>query len=176
MVLLIWLIIAIVFGVIGANVARNKGKDAAAWGIICFLLPFAVIFLLASSSQSLPLESPAEDLDQKWAALVRYDPEIRAAAEQVAPYGPLATSMLRDLYTAVQNKAALPSIISDIINSAKTTGLAPLVPSGFAQIEQISGVPIYGNNRGQFWLNGQTFGDKSTARVYARVLSKKSGN
>ena len=176
MLLLLWFAIAVAFGFIGASVARNKGKEPAAWGLICFLIPIAIVFLLASSEKSSSDPVSEDDANNKWDALSRYDPEIRSATNQLAVYGPDAIAAFQKIFSSVQNKAAIPEIVSDIIIAAKASQLTSLLaPPGFKRIGEHAGVEIYGNGR-QFWLNGQTFTSRDTAEIYAKVLRKSARN
>ena len=53
MALVIVLMIWVVAGVIGAFVARSKGRSAVGWFIICFLFPIGVLILLALPNERL---------------------------------------------------------------------------------------------------------------------------
>ena len=174
MLLVLWFVIAVAFGFMGASVARNKGKEPAAWGLICFLIPISIVVLLASNGSSRSGTASSADVDIKWDALLRYDPEIRSAANQLAAYGPDALAAFQRIFSTVENKAAIPEIVSDIITAAKASQLTSLLaPPGFKRVGEHAGVEIYGNGR-QFWLNGQIFTSKETALIYANVLSKRA--
>ncbi|WP_454700900.1 hypothetical protein [Agrobacterium burrii] len=67
----------------------------------------------AMQPQAAPVPATNADTD-RWAALARYDDEIRAAVEQVRPYGSNALDRLRTTYLALNDKAKLPTIIADI--------------------------------------------------------------
>ena len=53
MALVILLMIWVIAGVIGAFVARSKGRSAVGWFIICFLFPIGVLILLALPNERL---------------------------------------------------------------------------------------------------------------------------
>jgi hypothetical protein len=58
--------------------------------------------------------APASIADDKWTALITYDPDIKNAFEIAMVRGQGAVAFLRDVYAKVDNKAALPNIIADI--------------------------------------------------------------
>lgn len=43
---LLYIIVGVVAGVIGANMAKDRGQNPALWFVICFLVPIAIIGLL----------------------------------------------------------------------------------------------------------------------------------
>ncbi|WP_164821930.1 PLDc N-terminal domain-containing protein [Sinorhizobium medicae] len=43
---IIYLILAVVFAVIGSEMAKSRNRDAAAWALICALLPLLGIVAL----------------------------------------------------------------------------------------------------------------------------------
>lgn len=164
--LVIYLIVGLISGLIGASVAGAKGKNSAAWGVICFFLPIALLFLFMSKDEA-PAATVAGLAD--WDTLVKYDPDLRSAYEQVAPLGPDAIRMLHDIYSKVQNKAALPSIVADIVKSAQTSHLLPI---GFSLVESVNGMSV-GQRGKEYWAGGQIFTSLSTAKAYAKALAKR---
>lgn len=64
-----------------------------------------------------PVPAEHDRDDEKWAALTKYDDEIRAAVEQLKPFGPGAIGKLRSAYLALNDKTKLPAIVRDIQES-----------------------------------------------------------
>ncbi|MDR6100567.1 hypothetical protein QE369_000745 [Agrobacterium larrymoorei] len=51
---------------------------------------------------------------ERWAALAKYDEDIRQAVTQVQPLGSAAIDRLRTTYLALNDKSKLPVIVADI--------------------------------------------------------------
>jgi hypothetical protein len=64
-----------------------------------------------------PVPAEHDRDDEKWAALTKYDDEIRAAVEELQPLGPVAIRKLRSAYLALNDKTKLPAIVRDIQES-----------------------------------------------------------
>jgi hypothetical protein len=65
-----------------------------------------------------PLEDPV--VAERWAALVRYDDEIRAAAEQLIPFGNVWVEELgRAFFALAENREYLPKIVTRLLEDAK---------------------------------------------------------
>jgi hypothetical protein len=63
---------------------------------------------------------------EKWDKLLRCDDEIRAAAEQLQPYGDFWVRVLGQVYFALnEDRKHLPSIVSRLVEKAKEDGLQP---------------------------------------------------
>jgi hypothetical protein len=57
---------------------------------------------------------------EKWDALVKYDPEISAAAEKLRPYGRAWTDKLgRDYFALQEDRKYLPSIVDRLFEEAE---------------------------------------------------------
>jgi hypothetical protein len=75
----------------------------------------------SSSTASLP--PPSESFDRKrWLSLVRYDDELRTAAETVRPYGQKWEDELAEEYLQINDKAYLSKIVERIVSEAKVQG------------------------------------------------------
>jgi hypothetical protein len=141
MIFIIAIVVGIVCAFIGAEMAKNRGRDAAVWAVICFLFPIVGILALAiaggdgrhpvqsvTNSQSkygnqldatavsnaLPAASPLSSASQAWKTLKEFDIEIRQAAEALSPFGVDAEERLAKAYLAVSDKALLPSMVAKI--------------------------------------------------------------
>lgn len=59
--------------------------------------------------------APAANGDaEKWAALAKYDDDVRKAVEQLQPLGTAAITKLRTTYLALNDKTKLAAIVADI--------------------------------------------------------------
>lgn len=57
---------------------------------------------------------------KRWNALVRYDDEIRAAADALRPYGEQwITALGRDFFALNEDRAYLPNIVSRLLSEAR---------------------------------------------------------
>jgi hypothetical protein len=65
-------------------------------------------------------EGQKNDVSDRWNALVKYDDEIRAAAEKLRPFGDSWVSKLGQAYFALnEDRKYLPSIVSQLIEEAE---------------------------------------------------------
>lgn len=91
-----------------------------------FAPPAAPGFMPPQMGYQPPTPGLAPELRQKWAALQKYDDEIRAAAETLRPFGPWYVERLGAEYLAVGDKAYLPRILAAVRAEAEAThGPAP---------------------------------------------------
>ena len=66
------------------------------------------------------IQPPAVAYDKgKWKTLVKYDPDIRLAAQRVRPFGDAYEDELAEAYLQVNDKAYLESIVKKIIEDAQ---------------------------------------------------------
>jgi len=56
-----YLIVAIIVGITGAIVASNKGRNGVGWFVLCFLIPIAILPLLALESAKTSNEKHRRD-------------------------------------------------------------------------------------------------------------------
>ncbi|MDX0889749.1 hypothetical protein GOE07_02310 [Sinorhizobium medicae] len=136
---IIYLILAVVFAVIGSEMAKSRNRDAAAWALICALLPLLGIVALAvagsakaqtpyspTTRNEQPLQiSPAKveveskKYDEgKWLALLDVDDEIADAAKDVESYGAGYVDEFAEKYLALGDKSYLESLKAKIIARA----------------------------------------------------------
>ena len=78
------ILLAPVFGMIGAAMARSRNRNAIAWGIACFITGiFGIItLLLVGTDPSLAARIPTPDM-KRWNTLLEVDADIAAAAAKV---------------------------------------------------------------------------------------------
>lgn len=126
--------VAIVCGVVGASMAKSRGKDSALWFLICAFFPIIGILALAVSGEDPPTRSsqgltqasasPVQTVRSEtkitavdtaaWKALREYDADIASAVAAIGVYGRDAEERLATAYLAVSDKNLLPAIISKI--------------------------------------------------------------
>lgn len=108
-----YFLVAITAALASYVVAHRKGLNAVgwAWASLFLLVPAVILPFVRTRRASAP---PAGIPDANWHALLAYDPEIKAAAARLAPFGAPALDDLRRAWEAVPNKGALPEMVSDI--------------------------------------------------------------
>lgn len=109
-ILIVYIVVGVIFAVIGAKMARSRQRDPAIWAVICFLFPLIGVLALAlagSASGASVGGDMSADLGKKWSVLVELDPEIRAAAERVRAKGMRYEALLAQKYMAINDKAYL---------------------------------------------------------------------
>lgn len=129
---------------------------------------------VSNPSVAIPPPIPATpSADSRWENLVRYDPDIGAAVNRLAVYGPSAVERLRNIYSDIQDKAALPSIVSDIEVEFDPGNSPNAIPLGFQQVAERAGVPIYSNGK-TFHVDGNSFNLLENAKAYALFVSRRT--
>lgn len=128
----LYLIIGIVFAVIGSSMARSRQRDAALWAVICFLFPLIGVLALAlagPASGASAGNTISNELVKKWSVLVELDPDIRAAAERVRTRGAPYEALLAQKYMAIGDKAYLKAAEEAVLRQAEQDeqNPAPLV-------------------------------------------------
>lgn len=94
------------------NLARHKGLDPYRWSVICLLFFPALLALVLAKRRQRVGDTPA--FREQWETLAAYDPDIRAAVEQLSTLGPAAVDQFRLSYADVQTKEAIPLILADL--------------------------------------------------------------
>ncbi|MBX9925700.1 MAG: hypothetical protein K2Y05_05030 [Hyphomicrobiaceae bacterium] len=125
------LVIVLLSGVIGGFIASAKGKNAFLWFVLCALLPLVGHLILAFSSSnheavqvtkhmlaSKVTDEVAAYDTAKWAALIKYDPDIASAADKARTLNPDLEKDLAEAYLALGDKSYLPSILAKLEVSA----------------------------------------------------------
>lgn len=75
---------------------------------------------LGSTTASLP--PPVDTFDRKrWLSLIRYDEELRSAAETVRVYGSKWEDELAEDYLRINDRTYLPKIVERIVSEAQAT-------------------------------------------------------
>lgn len=129
----------------------------------------------APATQETPLPGPSDEFKSKWAQLSRYDPEISSAVAHLSGYGNEAVMRFRDIYADVDNKAAIPGIVADVENYARSiTDASQWVPAGFKQSGSRAGITIYHNGPKHFWAAGEHFRTVDEAIAYAYKITGKT--
>lgn len=106
-ILVLYVVFAIAFAVIGARMARSRNRDPAIWALICCLFPLLGVIVLAvagSASQSASVAVANDQNWQKWSVLRDLDPDIRAAAERMRAKGPPYERLLAEKYMTLGDK------------------------------------------------------------------------
>lgn len=170
-IIISWLVLTFIV----AFIAANRGRSGIGFFFLALVLSplISLVILLCTNPKTSAQEASVRaqalsEADQKWADLVKYDPEIGAAVSQLKGYGPAAVHRFRSAYGSVNNKAAIPAIVADILTSVQKGSLAPTkpIPSGYIQKSARNGIGIYGNGR-SYWVEGEFFGSMPSAEAWA---------
>lgn len=131
---MIFVIVAVVAGLIGGFMAQAKGKDVALWGILCALFPIAILILAFKEDEprhaayapqrpytaSVPPPVEAKPVivtsrdNPAWKTLKEFDADIQEAVAKLVGFGPQAEERLASAYLSVNDKGLLPSIVAKI--------------------------------------------------------------
>lgn len=122
-----------------------------------------------------PLAGPSDEFRSKWPQLSRYDPDISAAVSHLSAYGNEAVMRFRDIYADVNNKAAIPGIVSDVEAFAQTvTDPGQWAPTGFQKRATRFGVSVYHGSPNQLWAAGEYFRTVDEAVAYLQQIKGKT--
>ncbi len=135
---LIWLVVGVVFAFIGAGMAKERNRDAAAWGLICALTGLIGVIALAIAGKAdaqpnynadmisrdsdynrIPPRPIAEvklkNFDEKkWLALLEVDDELSNAASALRPFGSQYVEDLAEKYLILNDKTYLSTLVEKI--------------------------------------------------------------
>lgn len=148
--------------------AHRKGlnADGWAWATLFLIVPVAILPFVRSRRAT----GPATTLpDEGWNALLTYDPEIKAAAARVSPFGSAALDELRQVWRAVPDKRALPAMVSDV--EARWSAQAS---AGLTHVETKDGVAVLQDAAGRYYVGGRQTADLATARLMAAASARRS--
>jgi hypothetical protein len=142
---LIYVLLTIIFTIIGVNMARSRNRDTAVWGLICALTGFVGVIVLAIAG-SAPVQSASYDPrrtddrtptlpsppraiappvakksydEAKWAALLEVDSDISAAAEKLKHFDPKYQDELAEKFFVLGDKAYLGTLVEKITARAE---------------------------------------------------------
>jgi hypothetical protein len=123
----------------GSAVAGSRGNDAGREGLAAVaaatsISPSATTATeLNRIAQPEPAPNPESSAGQrasdKWAALIRYDPDLASAHKRVAPLGKKWTNELARKYLQAGNKDSLSQIVEQIIQSGIQEVLHSAMPT-----------------------------------------------
>jgi len=148
MIYVIFLVVWIACGFIGASMARSQGRDPSLWFFMCVLtgVPGLVVLAVIGSekrsasnnfhSQNINVHNQGRiQIDSqdpqaatvkvaayniaKWKALKEFDVDIQNAAATLSSFGQEAENRLAAAYLAVDDKGLLPAIVAKIAADEK---------------------------------------------------------
>ena len=160
--------VALIAAAVSYVVAHRKGLNAVAWAWASLLLLVPAAILPFVPSRQRP-ERSSGILDETWQALLAYDPDIKAAAGQLAPYGAPALDELRRAWAAVPDKGALPSMVSAI-----ETRWSGYTAAGLMYLETQDGVAVLRDAAGHYHVGERQTGDLRTARLIASASARRA--
>ena len=106
--LVAYLLVGIIFALVGAKMARTRQRDPAIWAIVCFLFPLiGILALLVAGGTSDATAGLSVDQRHKWKALCELDPDIREVAERAREHGKKYEDLLAVKYLALNEKTYL---------------------------------------------------------------------
>src|SRR5690554_5370659 len=91
-----YIIVGVIFGLIGGNWAKTKGLDAVTWGILCGLFPIALVGLAMISPDG--SGATGGKTPERWRILTEVDTEVAAAAAEARAFGPQYENRLAEKY------------------------------------------------------------------------------
>lgn len=126
---MILIVIALVFGGIGAMWASAKGLSPLLWGIVCALTGFIGLIILAFQ-KTVPSAGAAslvgrQPENRRWQALVELDAEIGAAAGKARAAGPEYEQLLAEKYLALNDKQYLSAALESVLELARQEQARP---------------------------------------------------
>lgn len=137
MFFLILLALMAIFAFVGFKMAESRGKDPVLWAILCGLTGLIGLLFLAASGQAkrepdttkpyepaqIPPPSSSGETsppktatydEKKWAILKEVDPEVRAAAQEIAALGPAYEADMAEKYQVLNDKTYLAPIVAAV--------------------------------------------------------------
>lgn len=172
---LIWIAICSVVG----TVASGRGHNGTIFFIVSFFFSPLIGLILAFL---IPATGPAarrgasiailEEDARRWENLSRYDAELQSAVQRLSPLGDDAVRKFRDVYLDVQDKPAVPAIISDIEADVRSGRISGATPAGFHRVGARAGVTIHGNGQ-NFYVHDKFLPSIGAAKAYALSVSKR---
>ena len=163
-----YLCIALIAAAASYVLAHRKGRNAVGWAWAALFLIVPALILPFVRARRAPASSPVIP-DESWHALLTYDPEIKAAAARLAPFGAPALAELRRAWEAVPDRRALPAIVSDI--EARWSAQAG---AGLTHVETRDGVAVLQDAAGQYHVGGRQTVDLATARLRASANARRA--
>jgi hypothetical protein len=136
----VYIVLAVVFALIGSEMAKSRNRDAAAWALISALFPLLGILALAVAGkanvpqfhqpanvswqpipeiQTAPRLEAKEYDERKWKALLEVDDDVAAAAKVVAEYGSLYLDEFAGKFMALDDKSYLEVLKSKTVAKAE---------------------------------------------------------
>ncbi len=167
MIELIWLISAVFFGFAGFKIAEKKRRNPYAWGFFSAVFPPTILILLNQMTAAVSSKDFL-NFDEKWSDLSRYDPDIKSAVEELAPFGKSAVEEFKLKYHKEANKASIPLIVSDIKGERTALKVA-----GAEEFESHKGTPIFKDVNGMFYVDGKQTVNLNTARTIAAGAARR---
>ncbi len=163
-----YFLVALIAAAVSYVVAHRKGLNAVgwAWASLLLLVPAAILPFVPSRHKP---ERSSGVPDETWQALLAYDPDIKTAAGQIAPYGAPALDELRRAWAAVPDKGALPSMVSAI--EARWSGYTA---AGLTHVETQDGVAVLRDAAGHYHVGERQTGDLRTARLIASASARRA--
>lgn len=166
LLIFVWLLFAALVGMF----ASGRGRSGLGFFLLSLVLSplvgFIIALLLGSGTSGatthLALPGPNPEFRAKWPDLARYDADISSAVDRLAPYGNEAVLRFRDVYASVNDKSAIPAIVSDIEAHARSiTDPSGWAPAGFTQAPVERGIPVF-KQANTLWVCGEYFQDANS--------------
>lgn len=162
-----YFLVALIAGVAGYVIAHRKDLNAVGWGWASLLLIVPAVILPFVHPRRAP-DRPQAVPDETWQALLAYDPAFKAAA-RLAPFGAPAMEELRQAWTTVPDKAALPDMVTTI-----EARWAAHADAGLIHVETRDGVAVLRDGASRYHVAGRQTADLATARLMASAGARRA--
>jgi hypothetical protein len=133
--MIIIVLLAILFAIIGGAMARSRNRSPIAWGIICLFTGFIGLIILAvagdANGPSVSIATIGDSSVKRWNTLKEVDPDIANAAQEAQSLGPMAERKLAEKYLALNDKNYLPALLENLKKEA---------PTGDSELQMINGM------------------------------------
>jgi hypothetical protein len=145
MIIPFWVVFGGIIAALAWNLAAKKHKDSLLWAVICFIIPIAIIFLLASgSNDEVEAASSVRDL-RRWNALIEVDPDIAAAAEKARSLDPDCERLLAEKYMVLNDKQYLEPLLTKVITQFEADTDSGLADERYDELERLKWELSVGN-------------------------------
>ncbi len=160
MIFIILFVVALICGLVGWGMAREKGKDPLTWAIICVLFPVIGLAMLALTGADEPRTAAETPELKKWRALADVDDDIAAAGLAARAHGDVYEAKLAEKYFMLNDKQYLGKLLENVVTAAQADKVA---------IEAAPATPASSGSFGNYQFRVSGDGTHTITRGYPHV-------